>query len=96
MLNILVASVARAGGIEVPLTPTVVAPRPPGLFRRTAKALVDFGRAIIRAQTRRPISHRALPAVDGATSYAAPWPARAKPGRAAPAQNDDRAPLKAA
>ena len=92
MLNILVASVARAGGIEVPLTPTVAAPRPPGLFRRTAKALVDLvvglGRAKLRAQDRQAISHPAVLASDGATTYAAPWPA--------PAQNDDREPLKAA
>ncbi len=88
MLNILVASVARAGGIEVPLTATVAAPRAPGLFRRTAKALVDFGRAMLRAQDRQAISHPTVLAGESAASNAAPWPARA--------QNDDREPLKAA
>lgn len=88
MLNILVASVARAGGIEVPLTATVAAPRASGLLRRTAKALVDFGRAQLRAQDRQAINHPAVPTGEGAASHAAPWPARA--------QNDDRAPLKAA
>lgn len=62
MLDIWVASVARAGGIEVPLTPTVAVPRAPGLVQRAGKAVAalvaDYGRAMIRAWAHRPVGHR--------------------------------------
>ena len=45
MLDIWVAGVARAGGIEVPLTPTVAAPRAPGLVQRACKAVAALAAA---------------------------------------------------